>query len=223
MAEYNLLEGIPKIFRDVNNRKLNKKKAVSIAKKFGREYFDGDRIYGYGGYKYDGRWVPVAKKIISKYNLSDGSKVLDIGCAKGFLLQDLKNECNGLKVYGLDVSKYAVSKVSDAVKDNVLLGNAKSLPFEDNFFDCTLCINVIHNLELEECKQAISEIIRVTKNNNTFIQVDAFTNEVEKKLFLDWVLTALTYGKPEFWLKIFEELNYHGDYYWTIIKHDKDS
>ena len=91
MAEFNLLESAPKIFRDVTNRKFNKKNAVSIAKEFGREYFDGDRNYGYGGYRYDGRWVPVAKKIISKYNLSNGSKVLDIGCAKGFLLQDLKN------------------------------------------------------------------------------------------------------------------------------------
>ena len=220
MAKFNLLKSIPKIFRDVNNRKLNKKHTISIAKQFGKEYFDGDRIYGYGGYKYDGRWVPIAKKIISKYNLSNGSKILDIGCAKGFLLQDLKNECEGLEVYGLDISRYAISKVHPSIKENVIVGNARSLPFEDNFFDCTLCINVIHNLQIEECKQAISEIIRVTRNNNSFIQVDAFTNEDEEKLFLDWVLTAVTYGKPEFWLKIFEELNYQGDYYWTIMRHN---
>ena len=221
MAEFNLLESVPKIFRDVTNRKSKKKNAVSIAKKFGREYFDGDRKYGYGGYRYDGRWIPVAKKIINKYNLSNGSKVLDIGCAKGFLLQDLKKECEGLEVYGLDISKYAISKAHKSIKDNLQLGNAKSIPFEDDFFDCTLCINVIHNLKIKECRQAISEIIRVTKNNNTFIQVDAFTNKVEEKIFLDWVLTAVTYGKPEFWLKIFEELNYHGDYYWTIMKSDE--
>ena len=221
MAEYNLLDSVPKIFRDVTKRKFNKKNAVSIAKKFDKEYFDGVRNYGYGGYKYDGRWVPVAKKIINKYNLSNGSKVLDIGCAKAYLLQDLKKECKGLEVYGLDISEYAISKVSKSIKDNVQVGNAKSLPFKNNFFDCTLCINVIHNLKIKECKQAISEIIRVTKNNNTFIQVDAYRNEIEEKLFLDWVLTAETYGKPEFWLKIFKELNYYGDYYWTIIKSDE--
>jgi len=222
MPEFNLLESVPKIFRNIKERKLNKDNAMLIAKEFGKEYFDGDRVYGYGGYKYDGRWIPIAKKIINKYYLTSGSKVLDIGCAKGFLLQDLKNECEGLEVYGLDISEYAFSKVSDSIKDNVIIGDAKSLPYKDNFFDCTLCINVIHNLDILGCKQAISEIIRVTKNNNSFIQVDAFTNKVEEKLFLDWVLTALTYGKPDFWLKIFDELGYKGDYYWTIIKYEKE-
>ena len=222
MSRVNLLESVPKTVRNIKERKFNKKHAVSVAKKFGKEYFDGDRIYGYGGYKYDGRWIPVAKKIIEKYNLNSNSKVLDIGCAKGFLLNDLKKLCKGIKVYGLEVSEYAISKAPKTVKDDINIGNATNLPFEDNFFDCTLCINVIHNLNLNNCKKAIREIIRVTKNNNSFIQVDAYTNEKEKEIFLDWVLTALTFGKPDFWLKLFKELNYYGDYYWTIIKHEKE-
>ena len=60
------------------------------AKQYGAEYWDGDRRYGYGGYTYRaGYWTPVAQQLIDTYKLTAGSKVLDLGCGKGFLLHEL--------------------------------------------------------------------------------------------------------------------------------------
>ena len=68
--------------RDYLARMIDKKVyCMKIAKKYGKEYWDGNRRYGYGGYKYiPGRWRDVAKKLIKFYKLKAGSRVLDVGC-----------------------------------------------------------------------------------------------------------------------------------------------
>ena len=69
MVKVNLLNSILKIKRNVNQRIKKTKDDIKISKKFGKDYFDGKREYGYGGYKYDGRWVTIAEEIVSRYNL----------------------------------------------------------------------------------------------------------------------------------------------------------
>lgn len=218
MQHFNLL-GQPEILcRDVKLRANNKKENRNLALQFGEAYFDGTREQGYGGYHYDGRWVDVAKTLISRYHLEKGSKFLDVGCAKGFLLYDLKCEMHGIEVAGLDISSYAVECAPDDVRSEIFIGNCVKLPFPDNYFDAVVSINTVHNLPLNECKQAISEICRVAKNKKrTFIQVDAYENDRELRLFQDWMLTAKTYLMPKEWKKIFEEVGYDGDYFWTRI------
>ena len=75
-------------------KKINKRKFISkkrditnriIAWGLDKEYYDGDRINGYGGYNYDGRWKKFLPRIIKRYKLKKNSKVLDLGCKKGFL------------------------------------------------------------------------------------------------------------------------------------------
>ena len=69
----------------------NKVECMIEAKKYDFNYWDGDRRYGYGGYKFiDGRWKPVAEIFIKNYNLTNKSKILDVGCGKGFLLYEIK-------------------------------------------------------------------------------------------------------------------------------------
>ena len=91
MTEINLLRTIPKIKRSIGLRSMAKTiNHINISREYGQMYFDGPREYGYGGYKYiPGRWTAFAKKLIKIYNLKPGSKVLDIGCGKGFLLYEL--------------------------------------------------------------------------------------------------------------------------------------
>ena len=90
MTEINLLSSIPKPRRSISERKEAKtQEHINISRMYGQEYFDGPREFGYGGYKYDGRWISVAKDIIKHFHLAKGQKVLDIGCAKGFLVKDL--------------------------------------------------------------------------------------------------------------------------------------
>ncbi len=215
MRKINLLNTIKKIKRSISERKSKKnKKIIKISREYGYEYFDGDRIYGYGGYKYDGRWVSVARRIKKIYKLKNNAKILDVGCAKGFLVKDLVDI--GLDAYGLDISEYAIKNSHKDVVGRIHLGNANKLPFKDNTFDFVISLNTLHNLEKNDCKVALKEITRVSKGRS-FIQVDAYRNKEEKKIFLDWVLTAKYHDYPHNWLKLFKNSNYNGDYYWTIV------
>jgi ubiquinone/menaquinone biosynthesis C-methylase UbiE len=221
MAEINLLARYPKAKRNVTARLEKKEENRAIALQFGQEYFDGTREQGYGGFRYDGRWVPIAEDIVKHFTLRLGDKVLDIGCAKGFLVKDLMQVCPGLQAYGLDISSYAVSKCEPEVIGRLQVGDARYLPFPDNSFDVVLSINTIHNLDRDDCIVALKEIQRVAKRG-AYIQVDAYRNPEERKLFEDWMLTAKTYGMPQDWQKIIAEAGYTGDYFWTILEVDPE-
>ncbi len=216
MSEINLLARYPKSNRNIKARTVNKEENRTIAMQFGMEYFDGPREQGYGGFKYDGRWIPIAEDIVHHYKLKSGSKVLDIGCAKGFLVKDLLKVCPGLEVYGIDISKYAVLNCEKEVIGRLHIGDAASLPFPDNSFDLALSINTIHNLDRQGCIKALNEMSRIAPKGG-YVQVDAYRNSDEEAIFLDWVLTAKTHGTPNFWKEILDEAEYSGDYYWTFL------
>ena len=216
MAEVNLLARYPKSKRNVQGRLENKEANRELAMKFGKEYFDGTREQGYGGFRYDARWVPIAEDIIRHYDLKPGDRVLDIGCAKGFLVKDLMQVCQGLEVFGIDISSYAVKNCEPEVIGRLHVGDARSLPFPDNSFKIALAINVIHNFDYVDCITSINEIQRVARDS-AYIQVDSYEKEEDRQLFLDWVLTAKTHGTPDFWKKLFNLANYQWDYYWTTL------
>lgn len=216
MAEINLLIDYPRAKRNLEERIQTKSEEdIKIARQFGKEFFDGPRSQGYGGYRDDGRWVPVAKRIINHYGLKPGMSILDIGCAKGFALSDFLKVMPGLKVAGIDVSEYAIENSPEAVRPFLQVANAKELPFPDNSFDLVISVNTVHNLDLEDCKKAIREIERV-KKNFAFITLDAYRNEEEKKRMMMWNLTGQTILSVDDWKKLFAEVGYTGDYYWFI-------
>ncbi|MEE2704890.1 MAG: class I SAM-dependent methyltransferase [Pseudomonadota bacterium] len=217
MRLINLLKKIPNSKRDSKKRAQKKtREIISKANEFGKYYFDGPREYGYGGYIYDGRWVPVAKDIINYFDLKPGDKILDIGCAKGFLVSDLVKICPGLNVYGLDISEYALNLSPENTKNKLIRATCEALPFSENQFDAVISINTIHNCRRDGVIKSLKEITRVSKGK-AFIQVDAYHNEEQKKEFLDWVLTAKFHGYPDEWFEVFKEANYKGDYFWTLV------
>lgn len=217
--EFNLLNTMPKLVRDIGMRRVNKEVNRAVSMKFGREYFDGPREQGYGGYVYDGRWKPVAEKAIERYELNANSRVLDVGCAKGFFLHDLMQICPGIEAFGLDVSEYAALTCHPDVVGRIHLGDALCLPFPDDSFDAVFSINTIHNLDRKGCIKALKEINRVSRNpKRCFVQVDAYRSAEEKHIFEDWMLTAKTYCRPEDWQELFAEAGYVGDCYWTILE-----
>src|ERR1700678_2272120 len=137
MAEVNLLDKLPKGKRNLNARATAKTdEHIRVSREYGELYFDGPRDYGYGGYRYDGRWVPVARDIVAHFALAPGMRVLDVGCAKGFLVKDLMRVCPGLEAFGLDVSLYALMNCEPDVTGRLHLGTAERLPFPDRSFDC---------------------------------------------------------------------------------------
>src|SRR3989338_847265 len=215
MAEINLLDTYPNLDRDVESRfKLITPEHRKIASQFGKEFFDGDRLTGYGGYKYDGRWVKIAERFRDHYGLTAKSSVLDIGCAKGFLLHDLICAVPGITVAGIDVSQYAIENAMDDIKRFVSVADAKSLPFPDKSFDLVVSITTVHSLPLEECKQAIREIQRVSQKH-AFITVDAWHNDLEEQRLKKWVVVlGGTIMHVDDWKRLFREIGYTGDYYW---------
>jgi len=217
MREVNLLDRYPRSKRDIASRAAAAPTERAIAKQFGREYFDGNRGQGYGGYRYDGRWVPVAERFRDFYDLRAGHRVLEIGCAKGFFLHDLRDVVPGITLTGVDVSKYAIDHAMDDVKPGLVVASADSLPFPDRSFDLVISINVAHNLELEGCMRAIREMERVSLRHK-YLQVDSWLDEEQKEKFLRWQLTALTFFDPEGWRRVFGEAGYTGDYFWTLTE-----
>jgi len=215
--EIDLLINYPKTKRDPLKRAQEKtEEDREIARKFGKEFFDGERKHGYGGFSYNPRfWEPVIPTFKEYWNLNSNSSVLDVGCGKGFMLYDLKRLIPDIKIKGIDVSKYAIENSMKEVKQDLLVANARKLPFPDNSFDVVISINTIHNLDLEDCGTALREIQRVSKKNS-FITVDAFRNEEEKKLMYAWNLTAKTIMSVDDWIKFFAKNGYTGDYFWFI-------
>jgi ubiquinone/menaquinone biosynthesis C-methylase UbiE len=217
MAEINLMKDYPTTKRNLDDRILEKTiEDKIIAQKFGQEFFDGERKFGYGGYNYHPRfWTAVVREMINYYSLSQNNCILDVGCAKGFMLYDFTQALPGLKIRGIDISPYAIKNAKEEIKPYLNVGNAKDLgEFKDKEFDLVTSITTIHNLEIDECKKAIMEIERVGKNK--FITVDAWRNEEEKNRMNAWNLTAKTFMSTDNWKKLFKEVGYTGDYYWFI-------
>ena len=161
--------------------------------------------------------MPVARDFIEYFELNPGMKVLDVGCAKGFLVKDLMTTCPGLEVFGIDVSSYALQNCDPDVIGRLHLGNAITLPFPDQSFDVVLSLNTVHNFDRSGAITALSEIQRVSRGKS-FVQVDSYYTPKQKSVFESWVLTAEFHDYPEGWIKVFDEAGYTGDYNWTIIE-----
>ena len=218
MAEVNLLRRYPRSKRNISKRsEAQSPENIALSRQYGRDYFDGSRDVGYGGYRYDGRWLPIAEDMIQHFNLKPGSRVLDVGAAKGFLVKDFMKACPGLEAFGLDISEYAVTHCEPEVVGRLHIGDCRKLPFPDNSFDAVISINTIHNVERADCIQALREIQRLC-GGRSYVQVDSYRTEAEKELFLSWVLTAKTHFYPDGWKQLFQEAGYTGDYYWTIVE-----
>jgi len=217
MAEVNLLSRLPRGKRNLGARAAAKtEQHVRVSREYGEIYFDGPREYGYGGYRYDGRWIPVAHDIIRHFSLGPGDRVLDVGCAKGFLVKDLMIACSGLDAFGLDISGYALTHREPETVGRLCAGNAVALPFADDSFKAVISLNTIHNLERPDCLRALRELQRVS-GGRAFVQVDSYRTPEQKAIFEDWVLTARFHDYPEGWIALFREAGYTGDHDWTII------
>lgn len=214
--EINLLSKYPVSKRDIKSRSLKTKEDQIIATQYGYDYFDGDRKYGYGGYHYHSKyWNNVVIDFMDYFGLNSSSSLLDIGCAKGFMLYELSKLIPGISLKGIDISEYAIENAPPEIKSNISLANALSIPYPENHFDVVISINTLHNLEIDDCAKALHEIERVCKGNS-FITVDAYRTEEEKHNMLDWNLTAKTIMHVDEWKYFFNDVGYTGDFYWFM-------
>jgi len=191
--------------------KVNKAESAIKAKKWDYDYWDGSRDINYGGYKYDGRWEPIAKKMIEYYKLKPNSKILDVGCGKGFILYEFKKLLLNCEVKGLDISSYAIKNAKNEVKKDLIVGNANNLPFEKDYFDLVISLNTLHNLYCYDMKKALSEIERVGKSKK-YICIESYRNEFEKMNLLYWQVTCECFFTPDEWKWWFDLVEYKGDH-----------
>ncbi len=185
---------------------------MKIARNYDRDFWDGDRRYGYGGYKYDGRWSKVAEKFIEKYRLKDGDRILDIGCGKGFLLYEIKKLLPNTAICGFDISSYAIEHAKEEVRDSLFAHDAADTPwpFADNEFDFAFSLATLHNLKINQLKAALVEFNRISKQQ--YLMVESFRNETEQFNLQCWALTCFSFYTPEEWIWLYNEFGYQGDY-----------
>ena len=199
--------------RDYLERMLDEKsKCMAVAKRYDKDYWDGLRRFGYGGYKYiPGRWRQVAQDLIDRYALTNKSKVLDVGCGKGYLLSELKMLLPELHIVGTDLSPYAIQCANPEIRKHILLSKAQDkLVFEDQYFDLVISLGVLHNLQIFELEMALNEIQRVGKNG--YVMVESYRNEVELFNLQCWALTAVSFFNSNEWEWVYKKFGYHGDY-----------
>jgi len=215
--EIDLLANYPKSKRDVEERGAAKTEADrEVARQFGQAFFDGQRSHGYGGFSYHPRfWQPVVPTFQSHFGLTAQDSILDVGCAKGFMMHDFATLIPGLTVKGVDISEYAITHAIGDLRPHVTVGDAQSLAFPDKSFGVVIAINTLHNLEREECGEALQEIERVARRG-AFVTVDAYRDEAERERMYAWNLTARTIMSVDQWVDFFAKVGYSGDYYWFI-------
>lgn len=218
MAEINLMDRYPRSKRSLGSRQDVTPEDIAIACQFGRDYFDGDRKRGYGGYNYHPRfWQETVQRFRDHYQLPPDARVLDVGCGKGFMLYDFKQLMPDLQITGVDVSQYALDHSKEEVRPFLQKANAKELPFDDKSFDLVTAINTIHNLDVDDCKRSLREIERVSRGKS-FLVVDAWRSDEQRRNLEEWILTAKSYFHVDDWTKIFREVGYTGDYYWFFFE-----
>ena len=185
---------------------------MKIAKQYEKDYWDGDRRYGYGGYKYmSGRWEPVAEELIKIYKLNNHSSVLDVGCGKAFLLYELKLLLPGLKVVGFDISEHGLAGAKEDIRESLFIYKAQDhYPFKDNEFDLVISLGCFHNLRIFELQTALSEMERVGEHG--YIMLESYRNEQELFNLQCWALTCESFFDTEEWLWLYKHFRYTGDY-----------
>ena len=189
----------------------DKAACAEVAGRFGAEYWDGERRFGYGGYRYDGRWRAVAQQMSDAYGLRAGDRILDVGAGKGHLLYEFTHVVPGIDVGGIDVSAYAIEHAKEEVRGRIVPGTAASLPYPDRSFDLVVSLATLHNLAIGDLWSALREIERVSRAH-AYVMVESYRNEREKVNLLYWQLTCRSFYSVEDWEWIFRQAGYSGDY-----------
>ena len=200
--------------RQVKPRSL---KTKLVAWQLDERYYDGDRAHGYGGFNYDGRWKEIIPRLIERYGLTSSSKVLEVGCKKGFFLHDLKQVLPGITVQGIENHSYPIETAMEDVRSQIKLGPYEDLPFEDKSFDFVMAFSSIYMLNLGNVVSALREIQRVTLGGS-YVTLGAGNTHEELDLFRDWTLIGTTVLLVDEWQQLIEEVGYRGDYYFTTAK-----
>ncbi len=188
--------------------------------KFGFDYWDNSNIpVGGQGYRYDERYFDTAKKIIEHYKLKPNSKILEIGCSKGFLLVEFHRL--NMDVTGCDLSEYAVANAHEAIKNKILLQPVHELVFPDNYFDLVLGKEILPHIPGELLDASMKNIMRIGKEN-FFFEIQCGESKTELQHMKEWDATHKIIETPLWWRNYFKNIGYKGDYHFKILVPDSE-
>jgi SAM-dependent methyltransferase len=201
----------PTVQRRIPDRTLSQR---IIAWGLDAAYYDGDRRNGYGGFAYDGRWRRLIPRLAARYGLDARSRVLDIGCKKGFFLHDLKEAFPGITAKGVENHPYPLETGLESVRADMMLSPYHSLPFDDDSFDFVLAFSAIYMQTLGDVLKTLREIQRVGRGR-AYVTVGAYSTMREREQFERWTLLGTTVLHVDEWMEVFQAAGYTGDYFFT--------
>lgn len=134
-------------------------------KNFDKKYFSSGSYRSYK--KLADSWVPIVARRIDKVIGKKEARILDVGCAHGYLVAELQNKY-GHNVRGIDYSDYAVKNSEKSVRGKIKRGNILKLPFKKNNFDIVICLDVINYLEEKDIPVAVKNLVGIAKKHIFF-------------------------------------------------------
>jgi SAM-dependent methyltransferase len=189
----------------------------AVARRYGRDYWDGDRRYGYGGYRYDGRWEAVAHRLVERYALPENARILDAGCGKAHLLYEFSRILPRAEIAGFDISRYAIENAPEEIRDRLFIHRAEDpFPFPDKHFDLVFSLMTLHNLELDSLLRALAEIERTGRRG--YAAAESYRSVEELFNLQCWALTCESFFRPEEWKTVFGLAGYTGDYEFAFFE-----
>ena len=215
MKKISLFENYSK---NINQRLLYRNARELISNKYiaslkGKDFYDGHRDQGMGGYKYDKRWSNVAFKLVEFFKLDNNSKILLVNAAKGYLLYELKKILPKAEIYGLEESKYAISKSKKEIKKYMMFHEGYKISFKNNYFDFIFAPGYIYEFSLKDIIKSLQELKRVSLNKkNIYITLGSYFNMSSFNKMKHWSLLGTTILKENEWEYILKKLNYKGYY-----------
>ena len=211
--------------RSIERRRLYEKVAriSSVSddyRVYGYDYFDNPDLagLGYGGYRYDGRYAGPITRICRHYGLKAGDHILEIGCAKGYLLVEFHKL--GLVTTGIDISHYAIANAHPVVRPFVTMGDAGQLPFKDKIFDLVIAKEILPHLSEQSIPQAISEAVRVS-GKFLFFEIQTGHSASELERVEKWDRTHRCVHSPAWWQDQLAAGGYNGDVHFKVLLPDE--
>ena len=137
-------------------------------------------------------WKDFAKRLFQDYNLS-GKKVLEIGCAKGYVIEDLRDL--GVNAFGLDVSSYAIGEAIKKVKPYLIVADARTYlkNYSVNEFDFIFSRWTLECFSETDLIEIIAQMNRISKLQVHIIDKDILPQYYTRKP-IDWWL-SLNFSK----------------------------
>jgi SAM-dependent methyltransferase len=192
-----------------------------IDEDYDEDYYERGISSGKSGYD-NYKWLPeltikFAYQLIKNLDLKPHNKVLDFGCAKGFVVKALR--LLDIDAYGCDISNYAISNSDMEVKEYCKLIRGK-IPFELKF-NWVIAKDVLEHLHEEELGNVLRYISEVSEK--LFVIVPLGDNNKFTVPQYNFDVTHKLAKTEEWWTKKFNSYGWTVDKFSYLINGMKDN